>query len=276
VNEVTAEGLAYLDDGPSDGEVVVLLHGWPTSAFLWRRLIPLLRTRFRVLAPETTGADLREQAEGVLGLLRSLGVERFAAIGHSWGGGVAQLLALADAGVDALVLIDSIGFDQAPPTDLDARTFVERGTVELADLAPEDLTRLAASTEPPPGPLDLTAESGSMAGWHFPVFLLWGEDDPYTPVALAERLGDAIPAATLGVVPDSGHFLLEDAFDSVGVLIYEYLRSRYLGAPHGHEGVVMLQLERRSVWSDLDADRPEEDLEPVPLDPADQEVGPNA
>jgi hypothetical protein len=35
-------GLAYLDEGPRDADVVLLLHGWPTSPFLWRRLTPLL------------------------------------------------------------------------------------------------------------------------------------------------------------------------------------------------------------------------------------------
>jgi pimeloyl-ACP methyl ester carboxylesterase len=268
-------GLTAIEEGPRDAEVVLLLHGWPTSPFAFRRLTPLLATRFRVLVPELTGTDLRAQADSVLELVRSLGVERFAAVGHSHGGGVAQLVALADAGLDALVLIDSLAFDVAPPTDLDARTFVERGTVERDSLDAEDLARLAASFEPPPAPLDLRGAVDAMATWDFPVFLLWGEEDPYTPVALAERLGDAIPAATLGVVPDSGHFLLEDAFESVGVLIHEYLRSRFLGAPHGHEGVVMLQLDRRSAWADLaPSDAP--DPEPTTPDPAEQEVGPKA
>lgn len=263
--------LAYLDEGPRDGEVVVLLHGWPTSSFLWRRLTPMLATRFRVLVPELAGTDLARQADAVAGLLGALDTPRAAAIGHSHGGGVAQLL-VGRAPVEALVLIDSVGFDQAPPVDLDARTFVERGMVELADLDEADLLALASAPGPAPAPIDLTDVARDMAAWEFPIFLLWGEDDPYTPLALAERLNEAAPASTLGVVPESGHFLLEDAFDSVGVLLVEYLRSRYLGAPHGHEGVVMLQLERRPPWVDLASD---EDEEPA-SSPVDQEVGPNA
>ena len=38
-------------------------------------------------------------------------------------------------------------------------------------------------------------------------------------------------------------------------MIYEYLRARYLRAPHGHgadpTGAVMIQLERRPAWVDL-------------------------
>jgi hypothetical protein len=95
------------------------------------------------------------------------------------------------------------------------------------------------------------------------------------PVSVAERLNAAIPASTLGVVPQSGHFLLDDAFESVGVLIAEWLRARYLGAPHGHEGLVMLQLERRPPWVDL-APYEQVDEEVATPDPAEQEVGPNA
>lgn len=266
--------LAYLDEGPTGGEVVVLLHGWPASSFAWRRLTPMLATRFRVLVPELTGEDLRVQTDAVTELLRSLGVARFAAVGHSHGGGVAQLLALAGIGCGALVLIDSIAFDQAPPTGLDPRTFVERGTVELADLDAGDLAALSAVTSPAPAALDLTPHADAMAAWELPVLVLWGEEDPYLPVALAERLGDVIGSSSVGVVPDSGHFLLEDAFDSVGELIHEYLRSRYLGAPHGHEGVVMLQMERRPAWVDL-APYEEDDDDAATPDAAGQEVGPN-
>jgi hypothetical protein len=57
-------------------------------------------------------------------------------------------------------------------------------------------------------------------------------------------------------------------------MLLEYLRVRYQGAPHGHEGVVMLQLERRPAWVDLGPHQ-EDDDEPGP--PArEQEVGPNA
>ena len=250
---MSPEAVAVLDEGPRDGAVVVLLHGWPGSPFVWRRLIPMLATRFRVLVPDLEGPDLRAQAGAVADLLRERGIERFAAVGHSHGGGVAQLLALEGAGCEALVLIDSIAFDQAPPIDLDPRTFVERGTVEVADLDEDTLASLAAATSPAPLPLDLRGAEPAIAAWELPVLLLWGEEDPYTPVALAERLGEAIPAATLGVVPESGHFLLEDAFDSVADLIVEYLRGRYLGAPHGHAAPVLLQIEP---WT--------------------QEVGPNA
>jgi pimeloyl-ACP methyl ester carboxylesterase len=96
-----------------------------------------------------------------------------------------------------------------------------------------------------------------LAAWEFPVLMLWGEDDEIVPIAAAEALHEAIPASTLGLVPGCGHDLLEEAAPTIAPMIYEYLRARYLRAPHGHSdasGIVMLQLERRPPWVDLAED----------------------
>ena len=59
-------------------------------------------------------------------------------------------------------------------------------------------------------------------------------------------------------------------------MIVEYLRARYLRAPaFNHSGITMLQLERRSPEIDLELYE-QDDGEPAPVDPAQQEVGPNA
>ena len=73
------------------GTPVVLLHGWPETWYEWRKIIPLLAKRYRVIAPDlpglgdssrpptfdkkTIGADLREMCE-------QLGLERFNLVGH--------------------------------------------------------------------------------------------------------------------------------------------------------------------------------------------------
>ncbi|MFC2254836.1 alpha/beta fold hydrolase [Labrys portucalensis] len=45
----------YREAGPSDGPVVLLLHGFPTSSHMFRNLIPLLADRYRVIAPDYPG-----------------------------------------------------------------------------------------------------------------------------------------------------------------------------------------------------------------------------
>jgi len=50
----------YRDAGPADAPVIVLLHGFPTSSFMFRHLIPALADRYRVLAPDHIGFGLSD------------------------------------------------------------------------------------------------------------------------------------------------------------------------------------------------------------------------
>ena len=45
----------YREAGSPSHPTVVLLHGWPQNWWAWRRLIPLLAARFRVICPDTRG-----------------------------------------------------------------------------------------------------------------------------------------------------------------------------------------------------------------------------
>ncbi len=53
-NAVTIDGLrmTYIDEGPRDGPVVLLLHGEPAWSYLYRRMIPpLITAGYRCIAP---------------------------------------------------------------------------------------------------------------------------------------------------------------------------------------------------------------------------------
>jgi len=53
-----ADGLRmhYLDEGPRDAEIILLLHGEPSWSYLYRKMIPpLLAAGYRVLAPDLIG-----------------------------------------------------------------------------------------------------------------------------------------------------------------------------------------------------------------------------
>lgn len=317
----SAGELAYDDAG--DGAAVLLLHGFPSSSHLWRGLIPLMASRFRVIAPDLLGygdsdkpdaaaLDLQAQAGYVGELLQHLGVERAAVVGHGEGGGVAQLLAL-DGGphgafVEALVLVNSVAFDSwpAPPIrEIQARLpdsmtadqveeLVRRvllaGTASGAPIDEEALHTYTQAWTRREGPTALRRAARALDGrglagreqmfasWEFPVLILSGEEDALVPVAISERLNEAIPASTLGLLPGCGHLLPEEAPETIFPMIHEYLRARYLHAPHEHgdtSGLVLLQLEKRPAWVDL-AEYEVEDDEPIAPAPGDQEVGPNA
>lgn len=50
---VTGKNIAYIEEG--EGDPIVLLHGNPTSSYLWRNVIPELTTLGRVIAPDLIG-----------------------------------------------------------------------------------------------------------------------------------------------------------------------------------------------------------------------------
>ena len=92
--------------GPADGPLVILLHGFPEFWFGWRRQIaPLAASGLRVVAPDRRGYNLSDKpagiaayrldtlADDVFGLADALGRDRFAVVGHDWGGVVAWHLA---------------------------------------------------------------------------------------------------------------------------------------------------------------------------------------
>jgi pimeloyl-ACP methyl ester carboxylesterase len=212
--------LSYLDVG--EGPAVLMLHDAATSSEVWLPFLPLFQGRFRVIAPNLpdagrsgdpagTGSTMDVWANHVRELVDHLEVERYAVVGHGLGGGIARSLALGDGRVDAMVLLS----------------------------ATVDDDRLAN---------DLREALGAIA---FPVLILWGEDDRVSPPSVAEALNDAMPSSTLGLLPGCGHDLLGEAPETIGPMIAEYLRARFLREPHGHdqkEGVVLLQLERRPPW----------------------------
>src|SRR5262245_40427058 len=62
VHKVEAGGVRvfYRAAGDSDAPVVLLLHGFPTSSFMFRELIPRLASDYRVIAPDLPGFGFTE------------------------------------------------------------------------------------------------------------------------------------------------------------------------------------------------------------------------
>jgi pimeloyl-ACP methyl ester carboxylesterase len=93
--------------GPSNGPLVILLHGFPEFWYGWHRQIgPLSRAGFRVVVPDQRGynlsskpADIRDYAMSeltadVLTVADQLGAEQFYLAGHDWGAAVAWVTAI--------------------------------------------------------------------------------------------------------------------------------------------------------------------------------------
>jgi haloacetate dehalogenase len=111
------------------GPPVVLLHGHPRTHVTWHRVAPLLAGRFTVVCPDLRGygqssappttADhapysKRTMAGDVVALMRLLGHDRFAVVGHDRGTYVAQRLTMDHASaVTHLVVLDGVPIGDA-------------------------------------------------------------------------------------------------------------------------------------------------------------------
>ena len=59
--------MSYLDEGPRDGEVVLMLHGNPSWSFYWRHLVAGLSDRYRCIVPDHVGMGLSDKPDDAPG-----------------------------------------------------------------------------------------------------------------------------------------------------------------------------------------------------------------
>jgi haloalkane dehalogenase len=109
----------YVDEGPRDAEVVLLVHGTPSWSFEHRHLIPVLARTRRVIAVDHLGFGLSERpldfpytpeahTEVLREVLDGLGLTRFALAVHDYGGPIALPIALSSPErVSSLVVMNT-------------------------------------------------------------------------------------------------------------------------------------------------------------------------
>lgn len=122
--------MSYLDEGPRDGEVVVMLHGNPSWSYHWRRLVLGLRDRYRCIVPDHVGMGrsdrpddapeasprydytLRSRIDDLDALLAQLRIDGPVTLAvHDWGGMIGFGWALAhSARVRRLVILNTAAF----------------------------------------------------------------------------------------------------------------------------------------------------------------------
>lgn len=101
------------------GPAVVLLHGYPQSAIMWRKVAPALARAYSVVVPDLRGYgesdkprdgyDKKTMARDIHELMRALGHERYAVVGHDRGARVSHRLALDHpAAVTRLCVLDIV------------------------------------------------------------------------------------------------------------------------------------------------------------------------
>jgi pimeloyl-ACP methyl ester carboxylesterase len=187
--------------------------------------------------------DMRAQAERVVAVLDELSIKEACVVGHGVGGGIAQSMAVRHPSrVSHLCLVDSVAFSHWP--SVLAR--LGRALAPAAALLPpsslltllrrelarsyRDPIRAARSIDIFLRPFkgsegrdallshvralradETEALAPKLAAIRAPTALLWGRHDRVTSVGIGKRLQASIPAATLTIIDDGGHFTPEEA-----------------------------------------------------------------
>src|SRR6202050_3360231 len=110
INRVEADGVQvfYRAAGEANAPVVFLLHGFPTSSFMFRELIPRLANDYRVIAPDLPGFGFTEVPSArqysytfvrlaltIDAFTRALKIDRYAIYVFDYGGPTGFPLAMA-------------------------------------------------------------------------------------------------------------------------------------------------------------------------------------
>ena len=123
--------------GPEHAPPVILLHGFPESHRTWRGVVPFLQDRFRLVMPDLRAFGASDQppevgayaadnlVADIFALADELGIERFALVGHDWGGAIAWPAAIrGDPRLERLAIVNAphpLIFQQSLIEDPDQR-----------------------------------------------------------------------------------------------------------------------------------------------------------
>ncbi|HTX96185.1 MAG TPA: alpha/beta hydrolase [Mycobacterium sp.] len=122
---VDGHRLFFREAGNPNAPTLLLLHGFPTSSYMFRNLLPALADRYHVVAPDHLGFGLSDApsvyefnysfdvlTDLTARLLRTLGVGRYAMYVQDYGAPIGWRLALRDpAAITAIITQNGNGYD---------------------------------------------------------------------------------------------------------------------------------------------------------------------
>lgn len=115
--EVSGSRMAYVEAG--EGDPILLVHGNPTSSYLWRNVIPHLENSGRVIAVDLIGMGasdkpdipyrFEDHAAYLSGFIEAMALENVTLVLHDWGGALGLDYAARNPGnVRAVALMETV------------------------------------------------------------------------------------------------------------------------------------------------------------------------
>jgi pimeloyl-ACP methyl ester carboxylesterase len=248
------DGIAYREALPEgwdgSGQTALLLHGYPTSSYLWRAVLTALADAdCRAVAPDLPGfgdsapalpGTWERQVDNVDRFRRALGLDRVILGVHDWGGLIGLRWACDNpSAVSALVITDTgffpdgrwHGMAKALRTEGEGEQFLanvnrdlfamalRQISATLPDDAVDEYWKAYGDEDHKQNQLDLYRSGdfeklepyrGKLTALGVPAKIVWGAKDEFAPIGGAYRFTKELPDAELVVLDDAGHFLMED------------------------------------------------------------------
>ncbi len=247
LQSVVVDGISwpYLEGGPADGEVVVMVHGFGGDKNNWPLYARYFTKRYRVIAPDLPGfgdnvrdPDLNyggaAQTERLHAFFTELGLENIHLAGNSMGGFIALNYALSyPEKLKSLTLIDNAGVTSTHKSELEIA--IDNGENPLVATSLEDFDRLLDFIMHKRTPSPRFMKEALLAVqirnrdlldaifWEIidealhdsltdrlgevstPTLIIWGRHDRLIDVSCAEVMAAAIPDNRVAILEDAGH-----------------------------------------------------------------------
>jgi haloalkane dehalogenase len=258
--------MAYRAAGNSSDPVVLCVHGYPESSYMWHEALRELgASGWRALAPDLPGygdsapdppGTWERHVEALECFVRELDLGPVALVTHDWGVMIGLRWACDHPGAaSALVISDGGFFADRRWHDLanvmrtagDGEALIQAYTREgfaaamrsfssgMTDEAIADYWKAFADEPRRLQHLELYRSGdfeklapyeGRLAALELPALILWGGEDRFAGVKMAQRFHEELSGSELEILDGAGHFVWDDRPERASAVLVDFLQRR--------------------------------------------------